>query len=69
MTAATTACMISTRAWKALSLKSGYILGLGPLVKSNEFYLAVNSWEIMDKLIMCGEIIDPGRAQHGHIFL
>ena len=36
---------------------SGFILGLGPLVKSNEFYLAVNSPEIRNKLLMCGNII------------
>ena len=35
----------------------GFVLGLGPLVKSNEFYLAVNSREIRDKLILCGNIV------------
>ena len=29
----------------------GFLLGLGPLVKSNEFYLAVNGREIRDKLM------------------
>ena len=36
---------------------SGFILGLGPLVKSNEFYLAVNSCEVIDRLIKCGSIV------------
>ena len=35
----------------------GFLLGLGPLVKHNEFYLAVNSREIRDKLILCGSIV------------
>ena len=35
----------------------GFVLGLGPLVKHNEFYLAVNSREIRDKLILCGSIV------------
>ena len=43
---------------KALHEKvGGFVLGLGPLVKSNEFYLAVNSREIRDKLILCGSIV------------
>ena len=41
---------------------SGFILGLGPLVKSNEYYLAVNSREIRDKLIMCGAIVVKDRT-------
>ena len=36
---------------------SGFILGLGPLVKSNEFDLAVNSREVRDMLIKCGSIV------------
>ena len=36
---------------------SGYILGLGPLTKSNKYYLAVNIREIRDKLIMCGATV------------
>ena len=36
---------------------SGYILGLGPLVKRNEYYLAVNSREVRNKLIQCGSIV------------
>jgi len=41
---------------------SGSILGLGPLVKNNEFYLAVNSREIRDKLIMCCTIVVKDRT-------
>ena len=36
---------------------SGYILGLGPLIKRNEYYLAVNSREVRNKLIQCGSIV------------
>ena len=39
----------------------GFLLGLGPLVKTNEFYLAVNGREIRDKLIMCGNIVVKDR--------
>ena len=39
----------------------GFVLGLGTLVKSNEFYLAVNGREIRDKLIMCGNIVVKDR--------
>ena len=46
----------------ALNEKVGeYIFGLGPLVKSNEFFLALNSREIRDKLIMCGNIVVKDR--------
>ena len=34
----------------------GFVLGHGPLVKNNELYLAVNSREIRDKLILCGTL-------------
>ena len=41
----------------ALGVKvSGFVLGLGPLVKSNEYYLAVNSREVRDRLSKCGSI-------------
>ena len=35
---------------------SGSILGLGPLTKSNEYYVALNNRETRDRLILCGVV-------------